>query len=258
MRRPVCNNLPLPAPRTLRRWVHRFTCSPGLLHDVIEIMRDYDSDLDTMSRLCALSFDEMSSDSRFSVDPVSDKIVSHSKVQLEMARELCEKWKQPIFYDFDAPMTTEILESIIIALESAGFPDVSMTSDLGGENRSIWRKYWIGLKKSWFINPCDKSRRIYIFADIPHMLKLIRNHLLDDGFVTNNGTVIDRRVFQSLVNSAAGELIVFPKLTHHLIEVTGAERMRIRPAAQLLSSLHTTLARKFSLLNRKSHSLSKQ
>ncbi|CAL8129621.1 unnamed protein product [Orchesella dallaii] len=237
-------NLPLPAPRTLRRWVHRFTCSPGLLHDVIEIMRDYGSDLDIMSRLCALSFDEMSSDSRFIVDPVSDKIVSHSKVQLVMARGICEKWKQPIFYDFDAPMTTEILESIIIALESAGFPVVSVTCDLGGENRSIWKKYGIGLNKSWFLNPFDKTRRIYMFADIPHMLKLIRNHLLDDGFITNNGTVIDRRVFQTLVNSAAGELTVCPKLTHHLIEVTGAERMRVRPAAQLLSHHSATLARK--------------
>ncbi|CAL8074647.1 unnamed protein product [Orchesella dallaii] len=235
--------LPLPATRTLRRWVHKFSCSPGLLLDVVEILRDHASVLDIKSRLCAISYDEMSSDSRYILDPLNDNIVSHSKVQLLMARGIYENWKQPLYYDFDTPMTPELLEKIIISLESAGFPVLSVTSDLGGENRSIWKHYGISTSKSWFENPHDKSRRVHVFADVPHMLKLIRNHLLDDGFATENGTIINKETFEDLVSAASGELTVCPKLSHKLLDVSGAERMRVRPAAQLLSHHSATLAK---------------
>ena len=37
-------------------------------------------------------------------------------------------------------------------------------------------------RQFYFVHPVDPSRRVYIFADVPHMLKLLRNHFLDDGF----------------------------------------------------------------------------
>jgi len=76
------------------------------------------------------------------------------------------------------------------------------------------------------------------------MLKLLRNHILDHGFVLQNGTLIDKSVLQTILDFDSSELKLCPKLTQKLLEVKGAERMKVSPAAKLLSS-HTAAISKF-------------
>lgn len=37
--------------------------------------------------------------------------------------------------------------------------------------------------KPWFSNPAALDQKIYMIADVPHLLKLIRNHFVDSGFI---------------------------------------------------------------------------
>lgn len=80
-------------------------------------------------------------------------------------------------------MKKEILFEVIQKIEQAGFPVISITSDLGGENRAVWKELGISNENTSFENPYDSSRQVFVFADAPHMLKLARNHFLYKGFI---------------------------------------------------------------------------
>jgi hypothetical protein len=45
----------------------------------------------------------------------------HRTVQVIMARGLCSNWKQPVFYDFDQPVTKDLLNVIITNLHISGY-----------------------------------------------------------------------------------------------------------------------------------------
>jgi len=236
-------NLPLPAPSTLRAWVYRFQCAPGIQTDVIKILGEHATSFGRLACLCAMTFDEMSLDGRYVMDTINDQISSHSKVQVVMVRGIVEDWKQPIYFDFDVAMTDDLLSDIIRHLESSQLRVVSITSDMGGENRGLWKVYNISPEKPWFLNPADASRKIFVFADMPHLLKLIRNHVIDDGLMTEDGAVINKDVMQTLIDFNQEELKLCPKLSQYLVNVTGVERMRVRPAAQLMSRHSAMLAK---------------
>ncbi len=90
--------------------------------------------------------------------------------------------------DFDKNMNKKLLDEIIVTMESKGFMIHGVVCDLGNPTLLKQLKFHKSKKvpkskrQFYFKNPFDKSRRVYIFADAPHMLKLARNHLLDDGF----------------------------------------------------------------------------
>ncbi|KAJ8893814.1 hypothetical protein PR048_006415 [Dryococelus australis] len=89
---------------------------------------------------------------------------SHNHIQVIMARGLRSSRKQPIFVDFDKEITVGILNSLIIALHEAGYQVVTC---VGGLRRG---------------HPVLRDCSIYSFPDCPHLLKLLRNWLLDTEF----------------------------------------------------------------------------
>lgn len=198
--------LPLPSISTLRRWANNFSCKEGILHEVISVMKVEAQSMPRWKRVAALSFDEMNVCSEYVYDTKLDKIVSHSKVQVVMVRGICAPWKQPIFYGYDTRMTVQLLNQIICCLEVAGYLIYSITCDLGGENRGLWNSLSISTERTCFINPYDAEREIYVFADPPHMLKLIRNHLIDDGILLQCGVVVNKATFDKMLEYDNSEL----------------------------------------------------
>jgi hypothetical protein len=224
--------LPLPAPRTLRSHLQNFECVPGVIPEVVEALKVKSESMNEFSKVCGLLFDEMSLDSRLVHDKYQDKIYSSSKVQVGMVRGLCKNWRQPIYYQFDAAMTTSILSQIINTVESIGLRVITVTCDFGAENQALLK--WLGISEACtsFKNPSDLTREIFVFADVPHMLKLIRNHLIDDGLVTENGTIINQGTLEGLVTANGNEKRLCPHLTPKLLQLTKAERMRVNLVLQ--------------------------
>lgn len=213
----------------------------------MSIMKVQAENMEGWRLACGICFDEMSINSVHVYDKVQDCISSNSKVQVVMARGLFDPWKQPIFFDFDTPMTASLLMTIINRLEESGYPVYSVTSDLGAENRALFKCLEIDLGNCKFKNP-SADRYIYVFPDVPHDLKNIRNHVLDDGVQLATGHVIQKSTFEILLEANSRELKLCPKFNSFHLDVTGAERMRVRPAAQLLSN-HVAKLAKFVLPN---------
>lgn len=75
-------------------------------------------------------------------------------------------------------MSKELLNKIIEELHSIDFNVIAMVSDMGPSNMGLWKSLNISIMNTHFKHP-KTSKNIYVFADVPHLLKLARNHLLD-------------------------------------------------------------------------------
>ncbi len=238
-------HLPLPTARTLRNWGSNFKCQEGILGEVLSIMKVEAYNLDSFSRLCILKFDEVSLTSKICWDKALDMIQKpYSKAQVVMCSGICSNWNQPVYYGFDTRMTRELLSKIIVAIEGAGYLVSAIVSDFDTSNQALWKSLGISSETSHFCNPSNPERKIWAFADAPHMLKLLRNHLIDQGFELPDKTVVNIQTLERLLQVDCGELKLCPKLTRNLLTLKGAERMRVSPAAKVFSS-HTAALCKF-------------
>ncbi|KAF0291149.1 Transposable element P transposase [Amphibalanus amphitrite] len=237
---------PLPSARTLRRWAESFRVSPGEFSSLLSFLDAASSNMDPLEKNCAILFDEMAIDSRIVYDNSCDIVRGpHKQAQVVMVRSITSKWKQPIMLSFDTPVTPTILFDLVRALERLGYPVRAVVSDMGPKNMGLWKTLNIAADKETGIqNPCHPERHIWFFADVPHVLKNIRNHVLDDGLYlpkepgsTEKVIVLDKLILQELIKVASGsEFKMCFKLTDKHITAKHADRQNVRLAAQLLSN----------------------
>ncbi|CAL1283746.1 unnamed protein product [Larinioides sclopetarius] len=142
-------------------------------------------------------------------------------------------------------MTAELLKKLIILIENSGYQVVATVSDLGGKNCSVWNDLKVSYDKSFFQNPFDSIRKVWVFADVPHLYKLIRNHFPDKGFIVS-GKKISKEVIEKILMLDSNETKICPKLSLHHISVKGRERQRVYLATQLFSN-HTAKAIRYLL-----------
>lgn len=230
---------PLPGLSTLRKWAAKVKIEEGVLDSIIDLMKVKSETLKDHERLCALSFDEIYCSQNIEIDRKLEKRVGpHKTVQVGMVRGVFSKWKQPIYFDYDKPLTKEVLDESISKLFDAGFTVVSVTTDLGPTNSSLWSSLNIGIKDNqncFFAHPKDPSLKVFVFADAPHLLKLIRNHLLDHGFEIGE-IYIGKHYLEKLVTLNKPEINILHKVTKYHLDVKSSERQKVLPAAQVMSN----------------------
>ncbi|KAJ8889486.1 hypothetical protein PR048_008985 [Dryococelus australis] len=191
---------PLPDISTLRKWAREFERDAGILHNVVALMNAEAKDLGEFEK----NYIKISSD--IYVDRKAGKILGpHKLAQVVMVRSLLGKWKQPIYYDH------------------------LVDSDVGGGNRAIWKQLGINTEKTYFPNPNDQTKNIFVFADVPHLLKL-------KGFVTEHGETIYKMHVQHLLEISSHDFKLVPNLTQHHLDVKGSARQKVKTAAQLFSN----------------------
>lgn len=179
-------NYPLPSLSTLRRQaLKKFDIQEGLLLDVLAVMREKGKEFKPFEKVAVITFDEMALSPEVCFDLKIEKLVGPcKKVQVIMVRGLFSKWKQPIYYKFDQPMTKNILIEAVNHLYNAGYEVVAVTSDMG--NKGVWKELNITPENHFFEHPVVKDNKIFVFADVPHLLKLLRNWFIDKGLMLPN------------------------------------------------------------------------
>lgn len=225
---------PFPAPSTLKNWSTQFQLQPGLIKAVMNLMKNLS--YNKWEKLCVLSFDEMKVRSCYEYDKVNDVVMNPAEyVQVAMLRGLFKNWKQPIFYKYDQPMTEEILTEILIELHQIDFVVVALVSDLGSTNMQLRRKLKINENKPYFLHPADQSKQVFVFADSPHLIKLLRNHFIDNGFEIN-GKYVNVRPIDDLLRLEKSDLKINHKVTETHLNVSNAARQKVKYAVQLFSN----------------------
>lgn len=182
--------IPLPSFSTLGTWVQKLNMEEGILNDVLLIMKQKAKTMKSFEKLAVISYDEVYISNQMAIDRKEEQVIGQNKTcQVVMIRGLFSKWKQPVFYEYDKPITKEKLTKILEQLFECGFTIVATISDLGPKYKSLWNDLNIDSEKGqcYFMHPCNNLLRVYVFADVPHMLKLARNHFLDRGFAYCSG-----------------------------------------------------------------------
>ncbi|CAL8083730.1 unnamed protein product [Orchesella dallaii] len=106
---------------------------------------------------------------------------------------------------------------------------------MGGPNQSLANKLGISEEKPYFTNPVS-GEKVYWFYDAPHLLKLLRNHILDSkGLKLKCGKTIDKSVFEKILRADSQDFKICYKLTQKHISLNNREKQRVCYAAQLLS-----------------------
>lgn len=250
--------IPLPCATTLHNWVDQFKVSPGILHDVINIMSRIGLNLSTTEKLTVLTFDELYISNKLDLERKQQKIYGpHRTCQFVMARGLFKHWRQPIYYNFDEAMSRDILFNIIQSLYLADYIVVAVTCDMSLTNMKLWKNLHIGAtipchsknnipadieKQCYILHPANNTLRIYFYADVPHLLKLARNNFLDSGF-QSKGTTIDKACLEELLTLNARDLKISHKLSRAHLDVKGSQRQNVKLAAQIFSDRNAVAIR---------------
>uniref|UniRef100_A0A182S093 Transposable element P transposase n=1 Tax=Anopheles funestus TaxID=62324 RepID=A0A182S093_ANOFN len=168
-------------------------------------------------------------------DPAADEIIGpHNYVQVVMARGLFKNWKQPVFIGFDKSMTKELILEIIKKMSEKNINVVAIVDNCPA-NTSCWKELGAGDYKSpYFLYPITK-KHVYVVPDVPHLLKLTRNWLLDHGFNYKGKKIVSKPLFDVMQDRIAAEMTsIFKICKGHLI-LSSQEKQNVRKAAQLLS-----------------------
>jgi len=202
--------MPLPGISTLKRWVSGFSCKPGMSQFAVDMLKATSVRLAPWDRVCVFSFDEMSVDQRLCYDVKEDQVLGpYSNVQVFIVRGLMSSWKQPIYFDFNVTFDAALLKDVICQIEYVGYQVVACVCDMAGGNRGLLTSLGVCETSPSFKNPYDESRQVWCFADIPHILKLVRNNFLDYGFQLGTGTVITKQTVQLLMETEDGRTYLF-------------------------------------------------
>lgn len=156
-----------------------------------------------------------------------------------MARGLFANWKQPVYIGFDAKMTKELLENVITRLHHIKYNVVACVSDCGGGNQGLWKNMGVNEQQPFSEHPVTR-KSVYFFADVPHVLKLLRNWFIDTGFVLQDGTIINKDPVKSLLENTRSEINSCYKLTPLHLNCERAQRQNVKLAAQLFSNTIAT------------------
>lgn len=87
---------------------------------------------------------------------------------------------------------------------------------MGGKNMSLWKEIDITVEKPFFLTPTGKT---FIFADVPHLIKLIRNHFIDKGFKISSNITINCSPVQELLDLQQRDLKIAHKINQQHLEV---------------------------------------
>lgn len=222
----VKKGYPFPAVSTLRGWACKIDIRPGYLKVVSDLMKN--TNLSKRDRVSILMADEMRIRGCYEYDKKTDTLhAPYNYVQVIMARGVFSNWKQPIYYAYDTKLTKNIIDDAIRNLESIGYEVVSVVMDMGGGNRGLWKEYRIDENKPYLEHPNDSNRKVFMFADAPHLAKLLRNHFIDDGILSNGKKLTAAPLFE-LLQKDKEDLRIAPRLISKLLIVKGSERQKVR------------------------------
>jgi hypothetical protein len=112
---------------------------------------------------------------------------------------------------------------------------------MGPVNQGLWKNLGVCQVKNSEIGPTSfkhpvTGHNVWIFPDFPHLLKLLRNHLIDSGLTLPNGTKIDKTVIQDLLNAQKSEFRLTYKLSHKHLFARNQQRQKVSTAFQLFSN----------------------
>lgn len=75
---------------------------------------------------------------------------------------------------------------------------------------------------------------MFVFADVPHLIKLLRNHFVDTGFMINEKQV-KADIISKLLTITSGDVSITHKISEANLNVSNIKRQKVKLATKLFS-----------------------
>ena len=253
-------DLGLPCAFVIRSWYSSMNGVPGFTKDGMTAMKAkvLAAKRDGQEVVCALMLDEMAirkhvewDGKRFrgfvdlgtGIDDDSAPEATDALVFMAVAVNSC--WKVPCGYFLANGLSgnekANLTKECIAKLHDVGVKIVSFTCNGPTSHQSMLRALGARLTpdslQAYFEHPCDLAAKIYIFLDACHMIKLVRNTMLDwKVFKDKDGNTIKWEFLEELhkLQESEGLHLANKLRTSHIN--WKPQKMKVNLAAQALSS----------------------
>lgn len=241
----------LPSLRTLRRMTEKWKFHVGIVKNLFKALEMKMSSLKEHEKVCFLIADEMSLKTHLFYNISADEIIGFhdtgitrntdaaNNVLVIMARGVYSPWKQPLAYYFlhstcPPKEFNKIINDIVTNLTNIGANVIGLTTDMGSDFTSFCRYKKVS-KETPFFYVGDK--KLYYLHDVPHLLKAIRNNLMEKDFLDEDGNPIHWSYIVDLYNVCKDhDFQLAPKLKEIHIEPKNFDKMKVKYAAQVFSA----------------------
>lgn len=203
---------PLPSRRNLCRRLQHLTFLPGVLAEILTLMKAKVAAMSEIERDCVLFLDELEIRRGVELDrssdcflgkitlPESDQPANHALVF--MVGGLNTRWKQVIAYHYTGAFVSgdklkDFVFHLIQLCTQISLRVVCVTCDMGSSNRSMWRSLNLSSSRSSVTvcsvpHPCDSENVLYFMPDPAHVLKNLRGHLVRKDVMHLNDAIVAR------------------------------------------------------------------
>lgn len=250
----------LPHQRTLQKWYESVDGRPGCTGEALTAISLKVSEARKSQKhiICSLVMDEIAIRQHVSYSKAKNTYYGYvdfgndfekDSENREIAKDaltfvlvaINDNWKIPVAYFLVHGLTSlekkNILEHVLVFLSQADITICSITFDGASSNLVMCKHLGANLKcglAAFFDHPVTKAKT-FLFLDICHMLKLVRNTFASKLLIDGEGNLIVWRYIDQLEKLQRSEFVLLAnKLTKHHIEFSG-QKMKTKFAAQTLS-----------------------
>ena len=253
-------NLALPSQSQIRRWYSKIPADPGFTEPAFNALKLKAEEAKENGKevLCSLMLDEMSIKKHVSWDghkyqgyvdlgngADDDSLPLANDALVFMVVSLNSSWKVPCGYFFIDGLSgkerANLVKVCIQLLYDIGVSVTSLTCDGPSCHISMLTELGLSVDLSnmvtYFLHPQDPKRRMYVFLDICHMLKLVRNTFGEWGTLVNRGgEKISWQYLVELHNLQDAEGLRLANKLKKIHINWKQQKMKVNLAAQALSS----------------------
>ncbi|QQP54169.1 Transposable element P transposase [Caligus rogercresseyi] len=240
----------LPAVSTIQSWMSKLLVNEGFCPNLLRLLELRCRSLEEKDRVCNLIVDEISLRKAVDFDPILDQLVGMRKnsrgnlifpssALVFLISGLKFKWRQSVAYFFvQNSMATEDVVRLTLdcidKLYSIGLKVTTFSSDQGTNFSAMLNRLGVSKERPYFHH---KEKKIFVFADMPHVIKSIRNCLLCNKIISSKGTANWKHIEDFYRRDKQQRLRLCPKLSdaHFNMSAFGA-KMKVKYATQVLSS----------------------
>ena len=245
-------NVILPGPSTIRRWIGQSKFLPGFSKLFFSHIQKKFESSDYKEKACTVCFDEMYIKEFIEYSKEFDFIEgfedlghygrtnkSANCVLVFMAQGIYSQWKFPIAYFLaHSGVNKTILKNLIIdvlqKLFEVGLCPKIIVCDQGTNNQSTLKSLNISEDSPFFF---INNNKIFSLFDVPHLLKSVRNNLINACYIKDNKIIsfddIKKTYELDKQNHKSRSLV---KITDAHIYPNSFQKMRVKFAVQLLSN----------------------
>lgn len=241
----------LPSVGQIRLWVNEIDLFPDKTNNLLKILKIRCAEMNAKERECVLIWDELSIKKWLEYNSKKDMVegfvdlgeegrsaaaANHALVFMMRGRQY--NWRQPIsYYLASNSVAGDVLVPIILKvldfIESAGFIVKSKVCDLGKPNERAVKLLGITPERPYIER---FGRKIFFNYDPPHLIKCLRNNMLNHDFNVGGEIASFKAIIELYEKEKNLPAKSAPKLTERHIYPDNFFRMKVAPAAQVISN----------------------